>query len=265
MNVRFRSRSLKRTVQFAVCLPLEKMDDIPGFPVPPKDEPLRLLMLLHGYTSDYWEWLSGSGIDFYSVMHNTAVIMPSIENSFYLDDPSREAYYSRYIAEELIDWARRAFPVSKERKHTYIGGLSMGGYGALRNGLKYNDVFGGIIALSGALITDEVARMKPGSGNPIASFEYYKHTFGEPEKVLGGDNDPKALAEKLAADKAPVPEIYLACGSEDFLIEPNRDMHRHLDKLGIKHQWFEGPGEHNMLFWNVQVEKGLAYLKKELA
>ncbi|MDR0908759.1 MAG: esterase family protein [Spirochaetaceae bacterium] len=255
MTIRFRSAALKRTVSFAAIVPLDKILT-EGEKIPEK---FRTLYLLHGYTNDQWEWFLGSTIEEYAHTYNMAIILPSIENSFYLDDAKREAYYAKYIGEELISWTRRAFPLSDKREDTLIGGLSMGGFGAIRNGLYYNEVFGGIMAMSSALITDEVSKMKAGEGNPVASYDYYAHTFGSPEKLLGSDNDPKALAEKLLKGNKRIPKIYMACGTEDFLLEPNRDMHRHLEKLGIEHKYEEGPGEHNMKFFNPYLARGLAW------
>jgi S-formylglutathione hydrolase FrmB len=251
-----RSNLMKRFVNFRASLPLEKLD-IPGFPQHESHENLKTIYLLHGFTSDCDEWACGSAIDFYAIKYNCAVIMPNGENSFYLDDPKRDAYYAEFIAKELVEFTRAAFPLSKKREDTLIGGLSMGGFGALRNGLKYHDVFGGVIALSSALISDEVARMTPENGNPMASYDYYAHTFGAPATLLGSDNDPKGLAARLVKEKAVLPRIYMACGTEDFLIEPNRDMHRHLEDLGVEHTYVEGPGVHDMQFWNAYIDKGL--------
>ena len=61
------------------------------------------------------------------------------------------------MCKELIEFTRTVFPISRERRDTTIGGLSMGGYGAIRNGLKHSDVFGNIIAFSSALLTDRLA------------------------------------------------------------------------------------------------------------
>ena len=67
----------------------------------------------------------------------------------------------------------------------------MGGYGAIRNGLKNSDVFGSIIALSSALITDHVVDIVQHKDNPIASPSYYVHVFGNPKDIIGSDVDPK--------------------------------------------------------------------------
>lgn len=72
---------------------------------------------------------------------NLAVVMPAGENAFYIDQPEMGTMHGKFIGEELVDITRRMFPLSRKREDTYIGGLSMGGFGALRNGLKYHDTF----------------------------------------------------------------------------------------------------------------------------
>lgn len=78
------------------------------------------------------------------------MVMPSGDNAFYVDQPKGHNNYGEYIGQELVRLTRKMFPLSRKREDTFIGGLSMGGYGALRNGLKYSDTFGAVIALSGA-------------------------------------------------------------------------------------------------------------------
>ncbi|MDR3334587.1 MAG: esterase family protein [Treponema sp.] len=258
IKVRFRSEALKRSVSFSVCLPLED-PPIPNIPRHNKAGKFKTMYLLHGFSGDEMDWIYYSDIDALSFKYNMAFVMPSIENSFYLDDVKREAYYAKYLGEELVAFTRRAFPLSYKWEDTLIGGLSMGGYGAMRNGLYYHDVFGAIIALSSAYITDDVAAMPPGQGNPVASYDYYEHTFGPPSELKGSDKDPKALASRLAEAKAVIPAIYMACGSEDFLIEQNRDNHRHLEKIGVPHRYDEGPGIHDFKFWNEYIDKALQW------
>jgi S-formylglutathione hydrolase FrmB len=252
------SNTLHRQVPLTAILPVEDLP-FPG-PKPDKSKPFRSLYLLHGFLGGHKDWLHGSRIEQLSMAHNIAVFCPSGENSFYLDDKARDAYYEQYLCRELIDFTRRVFPLSHARKDTSIGGLSMGGYGALRNGLKNSGVFGNIIALSSALITDDLVNVVQMEDNPIASPAYYIHTFGRPEDVAGSDRDPKALAKKLADSGAPVPNIYMACGTEDFLNIPNRSLDAYMTEIGLKHTYLEGPGIHDWAFWDTWIEKALVWL-----
>jgi S-formylglutathione hydrolase FrmB len=259
LDITLLSNTLRRQVPLTAILPIEEMF-IPGMPPIDKSKPFRSLYLLHGFIGGHKDWLHGSRIEQLAMMHNIAVFCPSGENSFYLDDRSRDALYEQYVCRELISLTRRMFPLSRERKDTSIGGLSMGGYGALRNGMKNSDVFGSIIALSSALITDDIVNVVKMEDNPIASPGYYIHTFGAPEAVAGSDADPKALAKKLADGSGPVPNIYMACGTEDFLNISNRSLDAYMTEVGLKHTYVEGPGIHDWAFWDAFIEKALVWL-----
>ncbi len=188
-----------------------------------------------------------------------AVVMPDGANYFYLDNEDTGEGFGRYVAQELVDVTRLMFPLSPLRTDTVIAGLSMGGFGALHNGFRCADSFGAVIALSPALITDEVAGMKPGYGNFMAPYGYYRHTFGEPEKLPGSGKDPKGQA-KSCLEKGAAPRVFLACGKEDFLFPQNRDFHAYLASIGYPHAWWTRTGGHDFGFWNRAMPAALEWL-----
>ena len=110
-------------------------------------------------------------------------------------------------------------------------------------------------AMSSALIVHEVAGMKPGMDNGVANYEYYRECFGDPDRVLESDNNPETLVDKLISQNKKIPEIYMCCGTEDFLLENNRELHRFLESRNVAHEYFESSGNHDMQFWNEYTEK----------
>ena len=60
-------------------------------------------------------------------MHGIAIVMIDGDNSFYVDDEQRNAYYSRYVGEEIVEVTRKLLPLSHRREDTFIAGISMGG------------------------------------------------------------------------------------------------------------------------------------------
>jgi S-formylglutathione hydrolase FrmB len=252
IHVEYLSSCLQREVCFKAIIPLEK----PGTSTFPKKK-LKTLYLLHGYMGHCTDWLSGSGIHELAIMHDMAVIMPSGENSFYVDNPDIDTYFGEFTGKEIVEFTRALFPLSEKREDTLIGGLSMGGFGAIRNGLKYPEVFGSVIALSSALITDKVGDKTTDFSSMLAGRKYYERTFGNLDELPGSDNDPKALAKKLAEGKKQFPNLYMACGTEDFLLMENRDFKDYLDRLGVQFTYQEGPGNHDWKFWNVYIGKAL--------
>ena len=262
----FFSTSLHRHTEVTAVIPAEG-PIFPGQP-PLSDAPFRMLILLHGYSGSHSDWLRGSSIEQLAQAHRIAVFCPSGENSFYIDDVKRDALYEQYICRELPEFARRVFHISDKREDCVIGGLSMGGYGAIRSGFKHPDIFGAVLAFSSALITDGISHMPdepqpapPGQNSAMGMApSYFIHTFGKPSGIIGSDVDPKALATQLMDSGAPRPRLYMACGSEDFLIEPNRDLHRHLEGIGYEHHYTEGHGIHSWEYWNEHIAKALNWL-----
>ncbi|MBR3019008.1 MAG: acetylesterase [Clostridia bacterium] len=248
----------KRSVSFTAVIPTEvfQPDGTMGY----IDGPFPTLYLLHGFSGTHTDWLYHGNVVELAGLHRMAIVMPEGDNSFYLNNAYSSEGYSDFIGKELVEETRRLFPLSHKREDTFIGGLSMGDFGALRNGLYFCDTFSAVIALSSALITDEVAAMKPGKGNFMAPYEYYVNTFGEPAALLGSDRDPKALAKMKKEAGATLPRIFMACGTEDFLYPNNQDMHEHLTALHIDHAWLTHSGIHNFDFWNFALPKALDWL-----
>lgn len=257
LQVNYFSKALKKIVTFNALLPLDDIE-IPG-QTAAKREPMKALYLLHGYSGNHTDWISGTKIQELSMRHNIAVFMPSGGNSFYLDDVNRGELYAEFIGKELVEFTRKMFPLSSRREDTFIGGLSMGGFGALRNGLFYAEQFSQILALSSALITNKIANIPVDFKDPIADYNYYTSTFGNLSELLGSDRDPEAVAAALKKKGADIPRIYMACGTEDFLLEENRSYHNFLLSQGIEHTYVESPGVHNWDFWNEHIEKGILW------
>lgn len=265
LNLTYFSNALRRQTHMTALVPVEEFGLAPGMPVPDKTKPFRTLVLLHGFSGCDTDWLRGSRIDELALMHNVAVLFPCAENSFYINDTARDAMYETLVCQETLEIGRKLFPLSHRREDTTIGGYSMGGYGALRCGLKNNDLFGNVIALSSALITDQIGKGEMKKDNPMATAAYYEHVFGPAEQVTGSDLDPKALAKaaKEGNGKGPAPELFIACGDEDFLIEPNRSFSAYLDSIGYAHKFFVSPGVHNWKFWDEYIEKAMIWLDQK--
>lgn len=261
LNLHFYSQCLRREVPVTALIPMDS-------PVHPNQEnaskPLKTLYLLHGYSGTHTDWINFSRIRELSDRYRIAVIMPSGENHFYVDDEERGALYGEYIGSELVGFTRKLFPLSDAREETFIGGLSMGGFGAIRNGFKYASVFSRIIALSSAIIPYKIANMEPGFKDGIADYGYYRSVFGDLSRLLGSDKDPEALVKLLKDSGSELPALYMACGTEDFLLDVNRRFHAFLIQEQVGHVYRESPGEHTWAFWNDKIEDGLKWALVEL-
>jgi S-formylglutathione hydrolase FrmB len=138
----------------------------------------------------------------------------------------------------------------------------MGGFGALHTGLMFNKTFSKVIALSSALIQGMMKVLSPEMPeNPMANYEYYAWTFGIQKDVNfeTSENNPEYLAKKLKEEGGQLPELYMACGTEDFLIQPNKEFKAFLDENKIPVTFVTGPGIHDFNFWRKYLEEGLKW------
>ncbi len=252
-RIEYFSNALRRGTSFEMLIPNDYRADL-GEKAPEKT--VRTLFLLHGYTGKAGNWVPED----LPKKYNFAVVMPTAENSFYLDWQSTGHAYQTLVGEELVDYVRRTFGLAMRPEDTCIAGMSMGGFGALHTGLKYPGTFGKIAALSSALIVHEIAHMKPGGNNGMANYDYYRECFGDLKTVEKRDVNPEVLIKRLKETNARIPDIFMACGTEDFLLENNRAMHRFLTEEEISHQYYESAGGHDMAFWTEYIIKAVHWM-----
>lgn len=257
LTATIQSRELMRKVTFSAIIPAATKSLYDPKPVKDADGPLKTLYLLHGWDGNHEDWIQNTRIVKWATEYNIAVIMPAGENSFYVDHPN-EDNYGKFIGEEMVKETRRLFPLSNKREDTFIGGLSMGGYGALRNGYAYSDTFSKVIALSSRVfkkhdpfhdLTEEGAVNKR-----------IWHLLGSKSyDDVPDDLDVYHLIEQCKNR----PELFLACGSEDFLIEENVALHDWLIKQDIQHTYMKERGVHNWDFWSKSMQRALPWALKK--
>lgn len=239
------SESLSRQVNISVILPVENEIPNQGF---------KTLYLLNGYMGDDLDWLLETKIKRLATEANLAVVMPAGENGFYVNDQKGHRNYSQYIGEELVTITRKMFPLSTKREDTYIAGLSMGGYGALTNGLKYNQVFGTIGAFSLALVNELYDQAQSAVSDPA----YIKQVFGvDVSQIKATDMDPRYILDNFTE---PMPKMYIACGTEDFVFACNQIIHEDLSARQIEHTYVTTPGIHDWKFWSKQIAEFIEWI-----
>ena len=217
-----------------------------------KPKPYKVLYLLHGFHGDNTSWLRNSLIELYATEYNICVVMPDAKNSFYTDMKYGCNYYMA-IAKELPKLICNSFNVSDKREDTFICGLSMGGYGALKIGLRECSRFAACAGLS------SVADMKT-RVNRHAEFNIMDLIFGE-ERIVPDEDNLFYLADKMN-DNADKPRIYLACGTGDALYPMNIKFKEKLESLDYDFTYREGEGIHNWYFWNEYIKYVLEWMFK---
>lgn len=205
-------KSLQRRTSISVILPADNIHFLNDTEeIVPK--PYKTLYFLHGLYGSDDIVLANTSIQKFAEDRGIAIVIPCGENSFYVDNPKAHAYYGEYVGRELLDITRSIFPLSERREDTFIAGFSMGGYGAIRNGLKYHENFSKIGMISSALITDDIVDYTD-DGNVLRSRDFYESVFGNLDEIKDSDKDPKFLIDNCDN----VPDIYMACGEDDFLL-----------------------------------------------
>ena len=241
-TITFFSDVMKRQITFRAYVPVDNGQERPagGYPT---------LYLLHGLMNDCTEWLRATDIEFLARDRSLAVILPSGENSFYVPGLAPNSDYGELIGREIVEVSRKLFPLSKRREETFIGGVSMGGFGAIRNGLKYADTFSRILSFSAAI---HMFEFEPGDAR--------RHMVCHEDLVMGDfadarntDRNPAVCLEALKArvdgKAGSFPEIYMICGTEDDLIDANRSFRDRLLSAGAPVRYEEGPGRHDFQYW----------------
>lgn len=260
LSVNYHSEALAKSTEFEMVLP----NDLPPAMTennPAYSRPMKTFYLLHGFTGSSKDWLMGSSIQDIAVKYNLAVVMPSGDNSFYLDGKGTGRAYGRFIGEELIEYTRKVFHLSGKKEDTFIGGFSMGGFGAIHTGFAYPETFQGIFALSSALIIHAIKGMQEDFSDGMADYDYYNYIFGNLDDVEKSQNNPEVLIRDLLAKGADMPKLYMACGTEDFLLENNRAFYQFLKEQGYKEMIYkESKGEHNWEFWDAYLEPAVWWL-----
>jgi S-formylglutathione hydrolase FrmB len=220
--------------------------------VPQTPGPHPVIYQLHGLSDDHSIWLRRTTIEAHAERIGAMVAMLDGDRSFYTDRADGTGAWERHILASvaLVD---ATFRTRADRGGRAIGGLSMGGYGAMKLGLKHPGLFGSVVAHSGVL---DIRRWcadlrRDPAASPTAAAET-RAIFGA--RVKPGE-DPFALAVRAK----PLPQLHIDCGHDDFLIEHNRRFHAHLERRGIAHIYREYPGAHTWDYWQARLEESFDF------
>lgn len=255
-RMEFHAQSIMQHANFAYVLPNDiEMAEVRN----PRhyDRPTKSLILLHGLTGTDTDWLFGGVAQEMAIQYNLAVFMPTAGNFFYLDRGYRGGNWGTFVGEEFPDYVQKVFGFCAKREDTFIGGLSMGGYGALHTALAWPERFSACIALSSALRIHALAAGRQDGVMPPAMF---RDVFGDPASLLDSDRNPEYQYLNLRAAGKDIPSIYLAIGTEDSLYGANQEFRRFLEAQGADFCYEEGPGGHNWTFWNRYIDRGLGWV-----
>ena len=244
--ITIKSNALKRRADITCYVPAMHMPD----------GSLDVVILLHGVYGSHWAWAMNGGV------HKTAhrlmeqgrirpmvLVMPSDglhgDGSGYLQHQHED--YEKWIVEDVIAVVKEQLDGVNDQSNFFITGLSMGGYGALRLGAKYPEVFR---SFSGLSSITEFSQMKIF----LEAEEFTKLGM----LVVKQEN----VVDCLLANKEKLAPFYFDCGNEDILIEYNRNLHQALVDNHIQHTYAEHPGAHQWTYWQTHIEESLLFFNE---
>jgi putative tributyrin esterase len=245
-TVRFQSKLVNATLPYNVVLP-DNYDTsrTTRFPV---------LYLLHGLTGHYSDWVSRTNIADYASDHRIIVVMPEGNDGWYTDSAiSASDKYESYILQELIPDVQQRYRTIEARYGRGIAGLSMGGYGAIKFGLKSPQMFVFAASMSGAFGATRFAEKEI----PRQWQESLK-LFGPAGSETRKENDLFEIIERLTTAQIPsLPYFYFDCGTEDspLIFTYNRELAQSMYQKKIPHEYRELPGDHSWGYWDKQVQE----------
>jgi len=223
-------------LQYAVLLP-DGYDE--------NSDPYPLMYFLHGGGQDH-TLLSRIRPTFEGVWNSgalppTVIVMPSAGRSLYMDYKDGSQRWETAITGPLLDELRRTLNVGQSRENTVIGGVSMGGLGALRMAFKHPHLFAGVAVVEPAIMPAIAMNKVPRRNSFFRSVPLLRTIYGRPlDAAFWQANNPVAIAAKnAAAIRGSGLMIYFECGDEDSLnlTDGAEFLHRILYDHQIGHEY----------------------------
>ena len=212
---------------------------------------IPVLYLLHGYSGNHKTWIQiKPNLPQLATQYGIIIVCPDGKNSWYWDSPvNPQMRYETYISKELVGYIDSNYKTKKNESGRAITGLSMGGHGGLWLGIRNQSVFGACGSTSGGVDI----RPFPDSWEMKKALGIYssnKERWGNHTVI----NQLHLIKPKLA--------IIIDCGTEDFFLEVNENLHREMTYHKIKHEYIVRPGAHNGQYWSNSIDYQLLFFKK---
>lgn len=252
------SEILSRDIPLSVYLPAKLAANGSRFPV---------LYLLHGFGDDHSAWLvKGKVAEVLDrmiasgILQPLIVVMPGAGNSWYIDGDKRShGAIAQAFARDLADGIEARYPAARCRKARAVGGLSMGGYGAIVQGFQHPDRYIAVFSLSGSLFSEHAQDID--NRRPT-----YERIFGG---VFGRPFDPERFLAwnvftLLARNPREIslPDVWLVAGTDDYpsILAGTKRMHEALVRRGARSDLRILPGGHTWELWHTGIEAALQWL-----
>jgi enterochelin esterase family protein len=257
-----KSPALGHPIPYAVYRP---------FPAPPSRERWPVVYLLHGVGGEAGDWFTWGNLG--PILDQAMaegrvppmiVVAPGFADSWYEDspDPGGFGLVETALATDLVAAIDKSLPTARCREGRAIGGLSMGGWGAMLEGLDHPDVFGAVMSFSGALHQPLIK----GDSRLAWMPQFFFHVFGSPFDMdrFNAGNPFNHIPELQKAEHKPA--FYLTIGDADSadLIEASALFHDRLRERNADTTLRIGPGGHYWDTWQRSIVPALEWLAPRL-
>jgi putative tributyrin esterase len=210
---------------------------------------LPLVLLLHGVYGSHWAWfLKGAAHRTAQDLIDSGEIRPMLlaapsdglsgDGSGYWPMPGRDA--EAWIAHDVPTCIREQF---SSHGPTFLCGLSMGGYGALRLGFKYPDRFRGISTHSSITHAEQMYDFVRDRDLNLSAMPAFEHD----------------ILHWARTHRDQLPPVRFDCGQDDPLFEASTALHRELRSLSIPHTYESFPGRHEWPYWRQHIASTLHF------
>jgi S-formylglutathione hydrolase FrmB len=245
----FESAALKRTWAYVIYLPDSYATSGLHYPV---------MYLLHGNNGTLNDWAAlgkiqrtADALIASGEIPPALIVMPDAGSTWFVD---RKENMETAVIGDLIPDVEKNFRAIPERGGRVVGGLSMGGYGAMRFALKYPEMFAAAALLSPAIYNPEP---------PESSGARRVGVFGAPQfdaEVWKSLNYP-ALWDAFLARKIRVP-MYIASGDDDefFIEEDATRFYSLLRRNGQPAELRIANGAHVWSVWEAGIGDAMRYV-----
>ncbi|NQT61624.1 MAG: prolyl oligopeptidase family serine peptidase [Candidatus Marinimicrobia bacterium] len=209
------------------------------------------IVMLHGWSGDETQWEDDSDLQMLCDAYNVLLVLPDGGyDGWWIDSevsPGRN--YDTHIHHEIKIWMVANFNGSMNPMNHGVMGLSMGGFGAISQALRYPDNYAAAASLSGVM---DVTRHTE-NWHLTGALGLYAD---DPDRW--NRNNPLHLAENKAPRQSP--NMLLVCGRDDFTFKENQEMAKMLEDMGYKSVFREESGTHSHTFWKTHVESAIKFI-----
>jgi putative tributyrin esterase len=250
------SRILARSVPYCILLP-------PSYDAE-KSRRFPVLYFLHGLGGDAQMLISSGAMtdieDSWESgeLGHFLIVTPNADTSFYINSIDGQDRYEDFFLREFMPFIESHYRTLPGRRNRAIGGISMGGYGALHLAFSHPQLFAAVTASSAALIAN-LPRVTEAGAEALPMFRVLGRVFGSPlNRAFWDRNDPLHLArtENLAGLK-----IEFDCGEQDdYGFETGAvQLDKILTARHIPHEFHLYPGHHDWEYFSQRVPAALAF------